>query len=205
MPFVPRPPCNGAGWARPVERRAVQGTAARLAPAVLAIALALVACTPALNWRELRDFGSSAALVLPCKPERTTRNVPLGGSPTELDVVGCAAGGATFAVMVAQLPAGQWPDEVLAGWQQATLANMQATPDSVRRSAFRPHGGLPLAQAQRVAAQGQHPDGRPVQLRAVWSAHSAAGGGTELLHAVLYAEQPQDDVADAFFGAIRWP
>lgn len=198
MALVQRLPRRDADRARPTQRP-------RLASWVLLAPLALLACTPTLNWRELRDFGSSATLMLPCKPERTTRSVPLGGVSTPLDVAGCATGGVTFALMSAALPAGQSPDEVLAGWQQATLANMQADASSVQRNAFRPHGGLPLAQAQRLAARGQQADGRAIQLRAIWAAHSRADGGTELLHAVMYAAQPKDDVADAFFSAIRWP
>lgn len=68
--------------------------------------------------------------------------MPLGGVPTKLVVDGREAGGATFALMVAQLPAGQAPDEVLAGWQQATLANMCAS-GTTERQPFAPAKGLP--------------------------------------------------------------
>ncbi|HNK53753.1 MAG TPA: hypothetical protein PLB22_09430 [Ottowia sp.] len=44
-----------------------------------------------------------------------------------------------------------------------------------------------------------------VMAQAVWSAQAAAGGGTELLHAVVYAERLRPEAADAFFDAIRWP
>ncbi|HOV19327.1 hypothetical protein [Ottowia sp.] len=165
---------------------------------------ALLACSPALNWREVALAGSSAHALLPCKADRTTRSVPLGGAPTDLAVAGCDAAGATFAVMTATVPAGEAPDAVLAGWQQATLANMQADGASVQRSDYRPAGGLPLPHAQRVVAQGRRGDGRPVAAQAVWSAHAAPGGGTELLHAVVYADRPQPVAAQAFFDALGW-
>ena len=164
----------------------------------------LLACSPALNWRDVALAGSSAHALLPCKADRTTRSVPLGGAPTELAVAGCDAAGATFAVMTATVPAGQPPDAVLAGWQQATLANMQADAASVQRSDYRPTGGLPLPHAQRIVAQGRRGDGRPVAAQAVWSAHAAPGGGTELLHAVVYADRPQPVAAQAFFDALGW-
>lgn len=178
-------------------------TMLRLALAAPLLA-ALLACSPALNWRELALAGSSAHALLPCKPDRTTRSVPLGGAPTELSVAGCDAAGATFAVMTATVPAGQPPDAVLAGWQQATLANMQADAAGVQRSDFRPSGGLPLPHAQRIVAQGRRGDGRPVAAQAVWSAHAAPGGGTELLHAVVYADRPQPAAAKAFFDGLGW-
>ena len=37
------------------------------------------------------------------------------------------------------------------------------------------------------------------------SLRTAGDGGTELLHAVMYAERPQPAVADAFFEGIKWP
>ena len=49
---------------------------------------ALLACTPSLNWRQVSLAPSSAIALLPCKPDRTTRSVPLGGVPTELTVAG---------------------------------------------------------------------------------------------------------------------
>lgn len=164
----------------------------------------LLACSPALNWREVALQGASAHALLPCKPDRTTRSVPLGGAPTELAVAGCDAAGATFAVMTATVPAGAAPDAVLAGWQQATLANMQADAASVQRSDFRPPGGLPLPHAQRLVAQGRRGDGRPVAAQAVWSARAAPAGGYELLHAVVYAERANPAAADAFFGGLGW-
>ena len=171
--------------------------------AVLGAAL-LAGCTPSLNWREVGLPPTGVAALLPCKPDHAERSVPLGGVPTELAVSGCEAGGATFALMAAKLPAGRAPDEVLAGWQQATLANMQAGGE-VRRTDFRPPRGLPLAHAQRIAAEGRQAGGQPVAAQAVWTARAAEGGGTELLHAVMYAPRPQPEVADAFFAGIRWP
>ncbi|MBK6615192.1 hypothetical protein [Ottowia sp.] len=171
----------------------------------LALAAGLAACTPALNWREVRLEPVTAVALLPCKPDRVMRRVPLGGVPTDLAVAGCEADGVTFAVMAASVPAGRAPDELLAGWQQATLANMQAAEAGIARQPFRPAGGLPLAHAQRVGAPGRRADGRPVAAQAVWTARAAPGGGTELLHAVVYADRPRPDVADAFFAGIRWP
>lgn len=147
---------------------------------------------------------TAAAALLPCKPDRATRSVPLGGVDTDLHVAGCEAGGATFAVMTAALPAGRMPDEVLAGWQQATLANMQAE-GGVARQPFVPAGALPLPHAQRLAAQGRRADGQAVAAHAVWAARTAPGGGTELLHAVVYAPTPRPDVADTFFQSLAWP
>ncbi len=168
------------------------------------VAVVATACTPSLNWRELRLAPTSAVALLPCKPDHAERSVPLGGQPTTLVVSGCETGGATFALMVATVPAGRAPDDLLAGWQQATLAHMRAQ-GTPHRQDFRPPRGLPLAHAQRVQADGQRADGRAVKAQAVWTARAAEGGGTELLHAVMYSDRAQAAVADAFFEGIKWP
>lgn len=164
---------------------------------------ALAACSPALNWRQVPLKSIDTTALLPCKPDRTDREVPLGGEPTQLEMAGCEAAGATFALMAVQLPEGRAPDAVLAGWQQATLQNMQAAGE-VRRQPFVPAGGLPLAHAQRVAAQGQRADGQAVAAQAVWTARAAPGGGVQLLHAVMYAPHLKPEVADAFFEGLAW-
>lgn len=187
-----RQPIIGAMSIRPL--------AVLVAPAVALLA----ACTPALNWRELALPPTGAHGQLPCKPDHAERSVPLGGVPTLLVVNGCEAGGATFALMSAHLPAGRAPDDLLAGWQQATLANMRAT-GTPQRQDFRPPRGLPLVHAQRISASGQQADGQAVVAQAVWTARAAEGGGTELLHAVMYSPRPQPEVADAFFAGIKWP
>lgn len=179
----------------------------KLAWIVVASAVAWVgaACSPVFDWRDVRVAPATAALVLPCKkPDHVERHIPLGGVPTQLNVMGCEAGGATFAVMAALLPEGHEADEILAGWQQATLANMQARDGQVRRTPFRPLGGLSLPHAERVSADGLQPDGKAVHAEAAWTAHAARDGRMMLLHAVMYSQRKQDHAVDTFFETIRW-
>lgn len=58
------------------------------------------ACTPAFNWRDVTFDGLPVAALLPCKPDRATRMVPLAGVPRQMVMAGCKAGGATFTVAV---------------------------------------------------------------------------------------------------------
>jgi hypothetical protein len=69
--------------------------------ASLVWALILSACSPDQNWRDITLEGTSLKAQLPCKPDRTTRSVPLGGVPVDLHVVGCESGSAMVAVMTA--------------------------------------------------------------------------------------------------------
>ena len=42
------------------------------------------------------------------------------------------------------------------------------------------------------------------RLEVVVLERAADGGGTELVHAVMYSERPQPEVANAFFGGLTW-
>jgi hypothetical protein len=59
-----------------------------------------VGCTPAFNWRDVAFEGLPVAALLPCKPDRATRTVPLAGAPRQMVMAGCQAGGAMFTVAV---------------------------------------------------------------------------------------------------------
>lgn len=172
---------------------------------VLALACLAAACSPVFDWRDVRVAPANASTVLPCKkPDRVERAIPLGGVPTQLSVAGCEAGGATFAVMAAVLAEGQSVDDILAGWQQATLDNMHADSNSVQREPYRPLGGLALPHAQLLTMDGQQADGKPVRGQAAWTAHEAADGRMLVLHAVMYTHRKQDHAVDTFFETIRW-
>ena len=93
--------------------------------------LTLSACSPAQNWRDVAFEGSALKAQLPCKPDRTTRSVPLGGVPVDLQMAGCESGTAMVALMSAVLPAGADAGAILSGWQKATLNNARVVQPSV--------------------------------------------------------------------------
>jgi hypothetical protein len=166
----------------------------------LALALTLSGCSPDLNWRQTGFEGTTFKADLPCKPDRTTRQVPLGGLPVDLQVSGCESGTAMVAVMTAALPSGSDANALLQGWQQATLANLQAQ-DAQRQAWARP-GMLPLPAAQRLSAQGRRADGQPVAVQAVWGA-LVEGDHVRLVHAAVYDRQVAAELADTLFESLK--
>jgi hypothetical protein len=163
-------------------------------------AMALMGCTPDLNWRQTGFEGTNFKTELPCKPDRTTRQVPLGGLPVDLQVAGCESGSAMVAVMTAALPPGTDANAVLQGWQQATLANMVA--QEPQRQAWVRSGMLPLPAAQRVNAQGLRADGQTVNAQAVWSAF-VEGNHVRLVHAAVYDRKAPTELADTLFESLK--
>ena len=161
--------------------------------------MALAACNPAFNWRDVRLENSRLSLLLPCKPDKAQKTVPLGGQPTELTMTGCEAGGATFAVAVADLGDAAKAAPVLAQWQALTLANMQATPQATQIVVLKLPGAASQAPPVLVKAQGRRADGSAVTGQAAYFAQ-----GSQVFQVVLYAGKIPPDVSETFFFSLKF-
>lgn len=162
----------------------------------LCLSVLLLACSPALNWREVRAEAGDLTVLLPCKPDRASKSVPLGGEATRLLIMGCEAAGALFAVSVADLGDTSRAAEVLAQWQALTLAHIRAAqPQQL---------AAPLAGADLqpppvlLVAQGTHPDGQPVQGQ--WLFFSR---GSLVFQVAIYAPRIVPEAAETFFASVK--
>ena len=173
-----------------------------LAP--LTLGLVLSACSPSQNWREITFEGSPLKAQLPCKPDRTTRAVPLGGVSVDLQVAGCESGGAMVAVMTAPLQAGVDASAVLSGWEKATLDNARVSLPlaSGQTQPWHRPGMLPLNTAVRIQTKGLRPDGEAVMMEAVWGA-VPDGERIRLVHAVVYGMPIPKDLANNLFEGVK--
>lgn len=121
----------------------------------------------------------------------------MAGRQVHLQVVGCEAGGATFAIMAADIVDAARAGDALAQWKSATLANMRGS--AVRESPFRLAGAPGLRESLEVVATGHRADGSAVESHAAYFAHD-----THVFQAVIYSGRLKPDVADTFFSALRF-
>ncbi len=172
----------------------------------LGLSLGLVACTPAWNWREARHEGAPVQALMPCKPDRADREVPLlgqGGPLLTLRMMSCDTAGATFAVAAVRLPAGADGPAAMRRWRQASWASLKQTVAPAEGDAAPPGWAarpLNVAGAERSEAwqgPGLAHDGRPLQ---AWMA--LAQRGEWLVQAAVYGEAVPDEALDTFFGAV---
>ena len=175
-----------------------------IAAAIGAALLALAACSPTFNWREVRPESTRLSLLLPCKPDKAQKKVPLGGRPTELALLGCDAGELTFAVGSADLGDASLVAPVLAQWQTATLANMKAAPPTPGAAAaslspLKVPGADALPTPVLVVAQGQRADGSPVAGHAAYFAQ-----GSQVFQVVVYGKKIPPELADTFYSSLKF-
>ena len=158
--------------------------------------VALSACQPALNWREVQIEAASMKVMLPCKPDKSTRSVPLGGQEVAMQLRHCTAAGATFAVAWAQLAQGASAPVALEHWRRSTLAHVKAV------------DVVPLTAAGTIACSGTRPDGDTMAVAAQWVAH-----GQQVVQMAIYVDNPlsqptlgllKAELYDAFFDSLKF-
>ena len=174
----------------------------RWAPLILLTAAALGACSPVFNWREVPIADDGLVALLPCKPDRATRNLPLGGSASvAVDMTGCEAGGATFAVAHATAEDAAQADAWMRAWRAATRSQLAGaaiveTPATLPRSAASPaavrfdvqHGGA----------------GGPAPAHMLWFAQQRAGK-VALYQATVLGRPASAEAPSVFFEGLRLP
>ena len=161
-------------------------------------ALALAACTPTFNWREVSVEATPLKAMLPCKPERVERRLEFTpGREVVVHALGCEAGQATFAVLYTELSQTGELGEALARWKNGNLTSTKAT---VRSEApYQPAGALGLPQSVQVHADGQRADGSAVQSQSAYFAR-----GTQAFQAVIYAQRITPEMSEPFFSCLRF-
>lgn len=166
----------------------------RAAALVAAALWALTGCAPDLNWREVRPAGSTLVALLPCKPDRQTRTIPLAGGEASMEVLGCSAGGTTWAVATADVgdPARVAP--ALAGLRAARTRNLEGREGEARPGEV--SGAAP--GTLRLTVEGRRPDGTPVRERALLFSQ-----GTRVFHAAALGGEPPAEALEVFFGGLK--
>lgn len=156
----------------------------------------MLACTPTLDWREVRPEGSGALALFPCQPKTRARITRLAGSGAAMTMVACDAGGVTFALSHAELGDPSRVTAALVELRSALAANLGAS--DVRWAAFELAGMTPNPQAKRIWIAGRLPDGTPVQEQAVLFAR-----GTRIYQVAMLGALLDEAAASVFFESLR--
>jgi len=108
------------------------GTLARAA--CIACTGALLACSPRLDWREIRGVNAPYSVMLPAKPASQTRAISIDGQHVVMTMTGADVDGVTFAVGSAELPDEYTAREALPAMKTALVRNIQGTIRSEKSS-----------------------------------------------------------------------
>ena len=181
------------------------GSARRWLPG-LAFFLLLPGCSPVFNWRDVTVTDNLVALF-PCKPDRATRTLEVPGlERISINMTGCAAGDATFAISQAEAASAaqaaawltawkasartQWPDAQL---KEAVVTIVGAEPASSSRfTIVRAAGGVDSKTAPQIEAA-----------EILWFLRVTDATHVTVYQAMVLGKPSADDAVATFFEGMR--
>ena len=168
-----------------------------LACATAGMLVALAACSPSLDWRELLVDGTDLVAVFPCRPHRVTRTLALAGRTVHMQMASCTDDGVTYAVSWADLgdPAAVRP--ALEALRRSAAANLGTSEGTF--VPFAPRVATPSEAAARIEIAGRLPDGRAVREGAAFFAL-----GMRVYQASLIGEAPSRAAIDGFLAGLAF-
>lgn len=175
--------------------RAVRPCSAAALAAVLCV---LVACAPALDWREVNLPGAQLQAAFPCRPVAQERRVVLAGRELSMRLHACEAAGATFAVSLVDVTDPGQVGPVLAALRASVVDKLEGAVSHPGPPDWRVPGMTPQALAGRArwaGAPGQAAD---------WSLETGLfARGTWVAQATCLGVVPPAQAA-TFFDALRF-
>jgi len=178
------------------------------------LACVLPACSPALDWREVRPADAADLVAMfPCKPQAHERSVSLpgvAGGPLRMHLLACQADGVTWAVSYFTAASPAQRIQALAALREALWHNTASAAPAQATQQLLGHAAIPGATPHPDATvwhmQGQRPLStsrmQPVQLTA-W--HFSHGMTVFQASASADALRVDDPRLEAFERGLTFP
>ena len=161
------------------------------------LAVSLLACSPALDWREIQPPDSGAVVMFPCKPDRFVRSVTLAEQKVQMHLASCSADGVTYALSHAELSD---PTRIAAALEALrALAASNIGGQATLMSPLNVPGMTPHRLAERLAIRGSS-DGRVLQAEV-----GVFTRGLRVYQATVIGEKLDPQGTDTFFTGLRLP
>ena len=153
------------------------------------------ACSPTLDWRQVKPEGSQATLMFPCRPSGHERRVTVANVEVAMSMFACTAGDATYALAFADVADPARVTAALEDLGRSAVANIQAA--SASAPLIVP-GMTPNALAAHWRLSGRLPDKREVHEQLALFAH-----GTRVYQATVIGARLDAEAMQTFFSALR--
>lgn len=167
-----------------------------LAPA---LAATLLACSPGLNWRELRLEKAGISLMFPCKPEHEARIVRAGTASRpalEMGLAVCTAEGARFSLAWADVEDPAKLEPALMDMRASLIQRLHGqgqAPKPVNVPGMTPNPGAMTQGVREASAEGQ-----PVQAEVAVFAR-----GLRVYQLVLLGPRGLGTAWESFLGSAK--
>jgi hypothetical protein len=178
---------------------------------------ALAACSPTLNWREVRPDDSGLMTQFPCRPASHARDVALADQRVTMTMHACETGGATYAVAWFDAATPGHVGDALLALKAAALRNTAGGGAPVPLPQSMPFvvaGATPYQQSGAWRWAGRTPKDEPLLIQ-----FAAFARGQRVVQATITsavtkplkakagdaAAEANNESTQTFFAALRWP
>jgi hypothetical protein len=158
---------------------------------------ALAACSPALDWREVRVDGDALVAQFPCRPDRRIREVPVAGHRVRMEMTACSAEGNTFAASHFAVDEPANVSAAIEALKAAAVANVGGA--SAQSTPFELRGMTPNPAAARLSVSGRLPGGEAVRLSSVFFSR-----GLRVYQLNVLGPASSASAADTFFAGTSF-
>ncbi|WP_236572580.1 hypothetical protein [Burkholderia sp. 8Y] len=161
---------------------------------------ALLACTPAYDWRTVMNNDDGYEVTLPAKPRADERKIEIAGQPMTMRMQTAEANDAVFAVGTVVLPSADpaLQRAALDYLEQGLARNVNAHPSARATQVELAAGGRVLGSEMQVqGASGEKRESRTIQARFV------ARGAHVYQLAIVSDKAPPAQEADQFFSSFK--
>ncbi|MGA7813752.1 hypothetical protein [Caballeronia sp.] len=170
------------------------------------LAAALLACTPAYDWRTIQNNDDAYEITFPSKPRSDARDIEINGQKMHMSMQTAEAGDAVFAVGTVDLPNADGPTRRAAiDFLQRGLAhNLNATPVASPVQIEVAAGGQLAGEEINVKglSNGASADGEKTESHEI-SARFVAKGPHVYQVAIVSTKLPPPDQVDQFFSSFK--
>ena len=123
--------------------------------------MAGTACSPAVDWREMRPPGLGLTMTMPCRPATQVRSVSLADRAVDMTLYACREAGVTYSVGSFDVGDPALVGAMLIALVKAAQVNVQGHAESDEPA--RVPGMTPHSAARQIQISGRLPDGRVVR------------------------------------------
>jgi hypothetical protein len=158
--------------------------------------VAIPACAPALNWRDVHVPGGDVGALFPCKPDFFVRQVTLANAPRQMHMASCSAAGSIYAVSQVDVADTAQLTPAIQALRALAADNLGGVVTVVGPYPVRGMTAHPLAE--RLTVAGHRRDGSALRAAVVFFAKDRA-----IYQATVIGDQPNAEAVDTFFAALK--
>ena len=170
--------------------------------ALLFTTVALLACTPAYDWRTIQNNDDAYEVTFPAKPRSDARDIDVAGKPMHMRMQMAEAGDAVFAVGTVDLPDADLATQraALDFLQQGLARNLNAAPAAHPVDIEVAAGGR--LSGSEIVVRGTSANGQKSETRQI-RARFIAKGTHAYQVAIVSTKMPPPDQVDQFFSSFK--